>query len=131
MNSLRALAVASILAAGCVAPQSGQEPIQSPPRSTYTEAQRMVGPRPENLQNGYFTSPFSRSTMTTIAGVYAGTVQVQRTQSGTVVRTTCQGEYSQFRNPEAMDRACKDADLDSDHILTDQEVRALARRVLK
>ena len=81
MNSLRALAVASILAAGCVAPQSGQEPIQSPPRSTYTEAQRMVGPRPENLQNGYFTSPFSRSTMTTIAGVYAGTVQVQRTQS--------------------------------------------------
>lgn len=61
----------------------------------------------------------------TIAGIYAGTVNVENTPTGCSV----DGFYSQYEHPEAMERTLIKADVNNDGVITEQEAINLAVEV--
>ncbi len=69
------------------------------------------------LPDGYITSKIVKGTLTTLAGIEAGTVKVVRTNG----RYFAQGSYSQVLNPEAMEKVCRDSDTNEDKIITWEE----------
>ncbi|MBS3116088.1 hypothetical protein J4421_00675 [Candidatus Woesearchaeota archaeon] len=78
-----------------------------------------------NLPAGYKTSRFEDGILRTLAGIYAGTVGVKRTEEGYVAK----GYYSQLQQPDAMRRVLREADTNDDKIITRQEARDLAVRL--
>jgi len=78
-----------------------------------------------HLPNGYITLKNIAARLRTLAGVYAGTVKVIQIKDGYVA----QGSYSEFENPEALERVVKEADTNNDKIVTFQEANVLARKL--
>lgn len=78
-----------------------------------------------NLLNGYKALRADEGNIRTLAGIYAGTVNVKRTEDGYVA----EGSYSQSQHPSAMEKALKEADTNGDKIVTPQEVRDLAAKL--
>ena len=78
-----------------------------------------------NLPDGYFSSRLDGMRLQRLAGIYAGTVQAISTKNGYLF----DGYYSQFKNPEAMQKVLKDADMNRDHVVTSREVQDLTRKV--
>ena len=56
-----------------------------------------------------------------LAGIYAGTVKVRRTERGYFI----DGSYSQMLHPEALHRVLEDADVNGDKIITGKETNNL------
>jgi hypothetical protein len=78
-----------------------------------------------NLPEGYKTLLFEDARLRAIAGVYAGTVKVERTKNGYIAR----GFYSEAMHPEAMLMALREADTNGDKIITRKEAEDLSIRV--
>jgi hypothetical protein len=104
----------------------------------YKKAMKVLGESNPNMvevmDGDYITSERLRPDLTVIAGIYAGTVKVKKTvtkaKGKTCVNYKSEGEYSQFRHPEAMLKALADADTNKDKIITAQEIRELEAKVL-
>ena len=100
--------------------------------ATIDEAMKVLGVRSPsmiemNLPDGYKTSRFEDANLRTLAGIYAGTVEVKRTEN----RYTANGSYSQIQHPDAMRRVLREADTNKDKIITRQESRDLAMRLFE
>ncbi len=78
-----------------------------------------------NLPDGYKASRLEEGNLKTLAGIYAGTVNVKKIEDGYVA----EGSYSLSQNPDAMEKALKEADTNKDKIVTGKEVRDLAARL--
>ncbi len=78
--------------------------------------------------NGYRMSEGTRVSLTTVAGIYAGTIRVKTDGQGSF---SARGSYSQFKQPEAMVRALREADTDGNKIITDEEEIILSQRVME
>ena len=74
-----------------------------------------------NLPQGYKTSKNLEGYLRLLAGIYAGTVQVKKTDKG----YSAEGVYSEFKNPEAMERVLREADNYKDKIITRPEIKDL------
>jgi len=79
----------------------------------------------ENLPNGYKTSIFVKDLLTTLAGIYAGTIKVGKLPYGHVTH----GSYSEFDNPDALIRVLREADTKPDGIITTEEANNLAKKI--
>lgn len=88
-----------------------------------TNNQRML----EMMPGGYTTTKGTSMILRTIAGIYAGTAEVNRTDSGYSVS----GSYSSIKNPEALIKTLKLADTNNDRLITRQEASYLKRRVFE
>lgn len=73
------------------------------------------------------TSKFVDGTLRTMAGIYAGTVSVERIRNGYFAK----GFYSQAMHPKAMDRVLFEADTNHDKIITRDEAINMARKLYK
>jgi|TARA_B100001971_G_C17993435_1_gene433528 hypothetical protein len=128
-----ALGVGASALTGCATTQMANRPAQQTEQKEYAtidEAMEVLGARSPsmiqmNLPDGYKTSIFEDRNLRTLAGIYAGTVEVKRTGNG----YTANGSYSQFQHPDAMRRVLKEADTNGDKIITRQESRDLAMRL--
>lgn len=111
---------------GCAAKQSNVTNV-SKEFATFEDARKKLGLDTSQIRsiNGYKISRFSDPRLRTIAGIYAGTVKVKKTDNGYMAN----GVYSQFENPEAMERACKEADINGDFVITNKELRDLELNV--
>jgi len=81
----------------------------------------------KHYPNGYITLKSEDGNLRTLADIYAGNVEVEKIENG----YTANGSYSQFQNPEAMQKILKIADRNSDKIVTDGEVRDLTTILYK
>ena len=97
--------------------------------SALDDAMRVLGVKNatmiSRLPDGYITLKNIDARLRILAGVYAGTVTVRKTKEGYIA----EGSYSQFENPEALDRVIKEADTNNDKIITLQEANGLARKL--
>lgn len=80
-----------------------------------------------NLPNGYKTLITLDGKLRSLAGIYAGTVDVKKIKNG----YAAQGSYSQAEHPEAMERVLSDVDVNGDKIVTRQEIKDLTDRVYR
>lgn len=139
MNSLRsirpialALGLGTATLAGC-ATTSGDlkttNNVEARQYSTLEDAMRILGVNNASwiahLPNGYLTTKNLADRVRIIAGVYAGTIKVQRVGDG----YRAEGTYSQVEHPEALERVLKEVDKNGDKVITVQEVVDLQRRV--
>lgn len=130
-----ALGVGASALTGCATTQIANKPAQQTEQKKYAtidEAMKVLGVRSPNmietnLPDGYKTSRFESPDLRTLAGIYAGTVEVKRTENGYI--TT--GSYSEFQHPDAMRRVLQEADTNKDKIITRQELRDLEMRLYK
>ena len=73
---------------------------------------------------GYISSAFDEPSIYTAAGYYAGTVTFTE-------KDKLEGYYSEYDNPDAMQKALTLADLDKDKIINRQEARDLMKNIYK
>lgn len=76
----------------------------------------------QHLPGGYKTTRDTAATLRTLAGVYAGTVDLEKTEKG----YSAKGIYNQIENPEALEKVLMKADTDGDYIITRDELKSLA-----
>jgi len=81
----------------------------------------------EYLNNGYKISKFKLPYLITIAGIYSGSIKVEKTEDGYLAK----GTYSQLKNPEGMQKALREVDSNGDKIITPQELINLEKKVYK
>lgn len=103
---------------------------QSPEYSTIEDVQRALNIRNPvfidlNLPEGYKTHKGISAQLRALAGVYAGTVQIRRENNQYLIS----GTYSQIRNPKALIRVLREADVNCDKIITREEERNQTRRM--
>ena len=77
------------------------------------------------LGKEYYFSKISLSEMIIIAGIYAGTVKPSKTKNG----VKYSGPISIDEEQESFAKACEDADMNKDRIITDKEARELKKRI--
>ncbi|MFC1691064.1 hypothetical protein ACFL0W_02675 [Nanoarchaeota archaeon] len=77
------------------------------------------------LSEGYKTSKSLDGDVRDLAGIYAGTVRVKKTETGYVT----EGFYSELRHPDALLTVSNEADTNGDKIITRDEIRALTIKV--
>ncbi|MFH0949294.1 MAG: hypothetical protein V1802_02295 [Candidatus Aenigmatarchaeota archaeon] len=73
--------------------------------------------------DGYKALHYADVYLNVIAGIYAGTSEVRRTDDGFLVI----GDYKQSEHPEAMKKALEDADTDKNKEITSEEASKLAQ----
>jgi hypothetical protein len=102
---------------------------------SYKEAQKVLGVSSLNqvarIPSNYFTTKAGETSMYLLAGIYAGTVKVKKTMDGDIAKYSSRGSYAWIQNPEAMDNAAKDADVNNDRILTKDEIENLEIKVFR
>lgn len=124
---------AAILTGATIMPTANRPTEQTPTKkyATIKEAAEVLkvgrGEIDLNLLNGYKALRADEGNIRTLAGIYAGTVNVKRTEDGYVT----EGSYSQSRHPGSMEKVLKEADTNEDKIVTPQEVRDLAAELYK
>ena len=78
--------------------------------------------------SGYVMGSMTDVSLRIVAGVYVGTVKViPDGENG----FSAEGTYWQAAHPEAIERAYKEADVNSDKIITYKEVEELTRKVFR
>jgi len=104
------------------------------PNPTYEDAKSVLNTRHTiiDVADGYKTTECIKSGLRVVAGIYAGTINVEFIEYENGYKAVASGSYSESEHPEAMRRACKDADKNgNDRIITDDEVRDLQTKVFK
>ena len=110
-----ALSLAALL--GCSAPQNKPSVAVSGRAKPYSSNSLSQGYQPEGSSVD--------SALRIIAGIYSGTVKVRKVPGG----FSANGSYSQAKHPEAFIRACRNADINNDKVVTRAEAGNLARKV--
>ncbi|MBS3118075.1 hypothetical protein J4417_00140 [Candidatus Woesearchaeota archaeon] len=133
---------ALVLASGCATSSSGvrtQEPSVTSSVSTtkydsvskrfdrLRELERPMGGASASM-NGYVMGAITEVKLKIIAGVYSGTVKVTSDGEGSF---SAKGTYFPLAHPEAMERATKEADVNSDKIITYKEAEELTQKVFR
>ena len=87
--------------------------------------------RPKNqifvYSNGCTSSETTRRNLILTAGIYAGTIKVEKTKNGYSIRS---GFYDQESNPEAIEWVSKKADKNNDCKVTWEEADSLQKKIL-
>ena len=78
-----------------------------------------------NLPDGYLSSKFEVPKVRVLAGIYAGTVEVWKTEKG----YSANGEYSQFQYPDEFIKVLREADINKDKIITKKELDVLTFKI--
>ena len=143
MKSIKNTIITGLVAllAGCATGQSArtQEPSVTSPVSTtrydsvssrfdrLRELERPMGEASASM-NGYVMGAITEVKLKIIAGVYSGTVKVTSDGEGSF---SAKGTYFPLAHPEAMERATKEADVNSDKIITYKEAEELTQKVFR
>ncbi len=112
---------------------------------SYKKAMKVLGAKDfselEYMRTGgYITSRQLDVSLRAIAGVYAGTISVNRNEETsydgkgkktTVIKTKAEGSYSEALYPEAMKRVLREADTNRDKIITEKETMDLQSQVFE
>lgn len=77
--------------------------------------------------SSYKIEPSALSSLTSIAGLYARTVKLEKTNYGYELN----GDYNYDKNPEALQMAMKNSDLNKDNKITRKEADDLVIKVIK
>jgi len=108
-----------------------EEQIRSKKYTSLEKAKRVLNTNQsyavEILPKGYITLKALDSRLKTLAGIYAGTIELKKTKQGYCAK----GFYSEYTHPGALLKVLKEADTNKDRIITSQEVRNLERKILK
>ena len=84
------------------------------------------------LPEGYITSTsIYNGILTTLAGISAGTVQLTKVEIEDTTRYTAKGTYSYIHDTGQMKEVLKNADINNDKIITEQEAEELRVKVYK
>jgi hypothetical protein len=122
----RILATAGLIGITSIPFVSAKEKREEYP--TMKDAMEVLGvrdPSQISILGGYKAHRGDDGRIRTVAGIYAGTVVVERYGGG----YRASGEYSEARYPKAMERTLREADTDGNKIVTREEVAELLRRV--
>lgn len=80
-----------------------------------------------NMPGGYVASKPATNSLRTAAGIYAGTIDVEKEEGKYLVS----GTYSQAKHPEAMEKALEKADKNSTGVVTWEEANKFTRNLLE
>ena len=113
------------LGTGLVTILMGCSPTRVPPKSEF-ELRRSLTKQTQMMD--YKIKSNLKHKLNTLAGIYAGTVDVYKMDNGYLTS----GSYNQVKNPNALKEVLKDADVNpEDKIITSEEVENLEFRIYR
>ena len=142
MKGILPYAIAILFGAGCATTGTNIKPAQQievKECATMAEAMKVLGVTDPsmiqtNLPDGYKTLAPSigarlspHGTLTILAGIYAGTMEIRKTSDGYI----SMGTYSRSSHPEALKYVLGKADVNGDKVVTPKEISDMEAKVFK